>query len=742
MLLRLASLLALVGLSLPAAHAEECPAPAAADCCAPDGGEAAVRPTGRTPKLPRDTKAPIEITSESASLTRDGDATLEGRVVVRQGDREITAESAVYNQDTGEFSVSGDVVYREPDLRVKGGAGSWSSDVGAKLGGAEFELPSRPARGSAREIAVSPDGVLTLKRVRFTTCPVGRDDWMLKAARITIDPDAEQGTGRNVRLHFMGVPVLYTPFISFPVTAARKSGFLFPDFGRSSKGGFEFATPYYFNLAPNYDLVLTPRLMTRRGVQGAGEFRYLTRTSRGTLEGDFLPDDDLAGRDRSYAHLVHRTDFLDSLRLSIDAANASDGNYFEDFRLGPENTSISYVDRRATLSYRSSHVRADALVQNYQTIDQSIERLVRPYSRLPQVVTRGDWPLAGRFHASYDAEFVNFDRDAGVTGVRVDVAPRLSWVLRGPGYFVSPSVSYRYTYYDLEDTAPGADDTPSRSLPVAALDAGLFFDRNSGSGRYLQTLEPRVLYSYVPYRNQDALPIFDTGLPDLSMTQLFRTNRYLGPDRASDANQVAIGATTRIIDNRTGRQRLSAMIGQIHYFEAPRVALPGERVPHKNSSDLVAQMSVAVYRHWHLDWAQQWARGDTDTGRREVNLQYRPGGGRLVNLGYRFREGNVEQWEAAAVWPISSRWRVFARNVHSLRDHKAIETFGGIEYSSCCWRARVIGRRYVSNRTGERDTAIALQVELLGLSSARKSSDAFLEHTVRGYSRDLSTPLP
>ena len=314
MLLRIASLLALVGLSLPAARAEQCPAPAPADCCKP--ADAAPVQERKTPKLPRDTKAPIEITSESASLTRAGDATLEGKVVVRQGDREITAESALYNQETGDFSVTGDVIYREPDLWIKGGTGSWSSDIGAKVGDAEFELPKRPARGSAKEISVSPDGILSLKRVRFTTCPVGRDDWMLKAARITIDPNAEQGTGRNVRLDFMGVPVLYTPYISFPVTAARKTGFLFPDIGRSSKGGFEFATPYYFNLAPNYDLVVTPRLMTRRGVQGAGEFRYLTRTSRGTLEGDFLPGDDLAGGNRSYARLVHVTDFTDSLRLN------------------------------------------------------------------------------------------------------------------------------------------------------------------------------------------------------------------------------------------------------------------------------------------------------------------------------------------------------------------------------------------------------------------------------------------
>ncbi len=740
---RIIALLALVGAALPAV-AQECPSDR--NCCG-----AAQRPGAGTttapadaPPAPRDNDpdALIEIASDSASVTRAGDASVRGQVVLRQGDRRITAESASYDSDTGDFAVEGDVVFSEPDLTVRGSSGSWRSAVGARIGGAKFELPRRPARGEASEIRVAPDGDLTLTKVRFTTCPVGRDDWMLKAARITIDQQAQQGTGRNVRLDFQGVPILYTPYISFPVGDARKSGFLFPNFGRSAKYGFDFSVPYYFNLAPNYDLTVTPRLMTQRGLQVGAEFRYLTRTSRGTLTGDYLPSDNVADRDRSYARLVNVTDFTDSLRLSVDAANASDSLYFEDFSLGIDQTSIAYVDRRATLAWRGEHVRAGALVQNYQTIDQSIDRLVRPYTRLPQLVSSGLWRLGGGLRLSYDAEAVNFDRDQGVTGVRFDAMPQLSWPLRGAGWFVTPAAGYRYTLYDLRRTAVGADRSPDRRLPFASLDAGLAFERRSASGRWLQTLEPRALYSYVPYRDQDDLPVFDTGVPDLSLTQLFRTNRYLGRDRVADANQIAVGVTTRLIDSATGVQRLSAMLGQIYYFKTPRVVLPGETAPTGHTSDFIGQLSLSVYRHWHVDVAQQWNPRSHDTVRHEFNLQYRPGGGRLLNFGYRYRKGSLEQFEAAAVWPFNDRWRVFGRNVYSLRDDAAIETFAGFEYTSCCWRARLMGRRYVSSRTGERDNAIVFQLELLGLSSVGKSSDAFLERTIRGYSRDFDRAGP
>jgi len=235
--------------------------------------------------------------------------------------------------------------------------------------------------------------------------------------------------------------------------------------------------------------------------------------------------------------------------------------------------------------------------------------------------------------------------------------------------------------------------------------------------------------------------VFDTGLPDLDLVQLFRPNRYVGADRVGDANQLAVGLTTRLIEGSSGRQYLAATLGQAFYFEPPRVALPGEQL-RENSSDLVAQLQLTAYRHWNVDFAMQWDPNASNTVRSLVNVQYRAAGNQLVSAGYRYNEGSIEQWEAAAVWPIKNAWQVYARRVYSLKDDKAIDTFLGFEYRSCCWRARVVARKYVSSRTGETDTSIALQLELNGLSSVGVPADAFLERSIRGYSRDPAAPLP
>ena len=336
--------------------------------------------------------------------------------------------------------------------------------------------------------------------------------------------------------------------ISFPVGDARKSGFLFPSFGNSDKSGFEIGVPYYFNLAPNYDLTLTPFLLSRRGFGLGMDYRYLTERSHGKFGTDYLPGDDLANRDRRLSTLMHQTNFTDRLRLDADLADASDSRYFEDFGLGPDGTSITFLDRRVQLSWLGDGWRLDGRVQDHQVIDVTVDPLDRPYSRLPQVAFTGLWPLPAGFEASFDAETAWFERETGVTGLRADAMPRIAWGLRGPGYHLEPSAAWRVTGYELSDTAPAADDSPHRSAPILSLDSGLVFERQSGErDQFVHTLEPRLRYTWIPFRDQDDLPIFDTALPDLNLVQLFRTNRYVGADRLGDANELAAGLTTRLI---------------------------------------------------------------------------------------------------------------------------------------------------------------------------------------------------
>jgi LPS-assembly protein len=272
-------------------------------------------------------------------------------------------------------------------------------------------------------------------------------------------------------------------------------------------------------------------------------------------------------------------------------------------------------------------------------------------------------------------------------------------------------------------------------LPIASVDGGLFFERASGSrGQRRITLEPRLMYVYVPYRNQSALPVFDTAEPDLNWVELFRANRYVGPDRVGDANRVSMGVTTQLFGSENGTRYLSATLGQTFYFQTPRVTLPGEPPRGSKSSDLIAQLELKAYKDWSVDLGMQWDHQDSRAEKSEVRLQYRPDSKHVVNLGYRYQRDRLEQADISAAWPIADRWSLYSRVLFSLRDSESIEKFAGFEYSSCCWGVRAVARNYVSRRSGERDTGIYLQLELKGLSNVGLAADAFLERAIRGYS--------
>jgi LPS-assembly protein len=755
----------------------------------------------------------IHIDSDDAVLGADGTAVLKGRVTVRQDERTVAADQVTYDSTTGRITVKGAVDFLDPKIKVRGDAGSYVPDGGGTFEQANFQLLDRNGRGKARDVDVRPDGTVSLSNVRYTSCPVGNEDWVLEASKLHLDTKGQEGVARNVTMRFKDVPVFYTPYISFPLGDQRKSGVLFPSFGHSGNNGYEFQAPYYFNLAPNYDLTLTPGILSARGFQLAENFRFLTHSSHGEVDGTFLPNDKKQNGDRSYLRITDTTDFRHGLRFDADIANVSDSSYFQDFAVGSDATSVTYLERRAEVLYYDDIWRARGELQNFQTIDIAVAPEDRPYSRVPRIEASALYPIVGNFEFALESEAVNFLRvhdNPNPSGVRVNLAPEIRWSQRTPGYFFEPAAGFDFTQYQLQDVQPGLPSAPTRALPYARLDTGLVFERDADShGKRTQTLEPRILYSYVPYRNQDELPIFDTGIPDLNLTELFRTNRYVGSDRIGDANQVALALTTRLFDHESGAQYLSATIGQIRYFHIPRVALPQDPfgvlgtpqasllmapvnplsipgalgtlrgqaftypgqyrtygsavspysaypylanptgqaviVPGQSegafpASDIVGEVVLTGYKHLSVNLDYQWNPYTSKTEKSEVSVQYRPDPGRVINLGYRFQDGILKQWDGSFAWPIAEHWNTVGRWVYSLQDHQTIEQVAGIEYKSCCYRIQLVQRRYVSNRFGGLDTSIALQLELTGLSSVGKRADSFLERSIRGYStRDPNT---
>ncbi len=669
-------------------------------------------------------------------------ASMTGGVLLRRGDKLAGADSAIFDPDDRAMLLQGDVRYEDPGTQILSDSAEFSYDSGRIIfRGAEFTLGQSNARGSADNLLINQQGQLQLDKVSYTTCPPGSKDWELQADDIDLDTQSGVGTARGMKLRFKNIPILWAPYLSFPISDARKSGILTPEIGSSDRGGSEFRMPYYWNIAPNYDATITPRFMSERGLQLQTEFRYLTQANEGVVAAQYLHEDDQTNDARHLLSVDHQTLFRHGWRNQIEYREVSDNQYFEDLGGSLSSSSITQLNRSLRFDWHTDTMSFFGQAQDYQTLDDAITPTEEPYRRLPQLLFNGYWPeqLMG-LATGIDAEVVNFDRDVGVTGWRLNVSPRLELPIERPGWFVTPAVALDYTMYNLSNTLPGEENDPSRSLPIASFDTGMILERTmtskSGSRR-IQTIEPRLLYVHIPNRDQDGLPVFDTIIPDLNLVQLFRKNRFLGIDRIGDTDQASIGITSRILDVSTGKELVSATIGQTRYFSDRQVTLPGESPADFESSDYIAEMRFLLYDNWNFDIGQQWGSGTSNTVRSEARLQYRPERNKILNLAYRFRRDSLEQGDVSLAWPIGRNWNVVGRYNYSFRDDEALEEFFGLEYESCCWGLRLVSRRFISTRDGTRDSSFGLQLVLKGMTSVGTGADKLLERGILGYSADL-----
>jgi LPS-assembly protein len=703
--------------------------------------------------------------SDSLSSTAAGETVLTGNVDVHFGTREIQADRLTYQRDSNTVNVSGAVRYRDPLVKLAGDSGHYGAD-GASFNHAQFEFLKQPGHGTAEQIALSPDNVVTLRHVTYTSCPQPRADWQIRARDLVLDTNTSRGVGHGATVDFEGVPIVYLPWISFPLSEARQSGFLFPDLGTSGRSGGSLGAPWYWNIAPNQDATFTPTYYTLRGAALGTEYRFLTEDSHGTLEANYLPSDRAYGSERNSVSVLDQTQLGWNTRLDVVAQSVSDAEYFEDFTLGSQSTSTPFLPRSIAVVHHDDIWNLKAQMTDYQTLDETLPVDERPYIQLPALSASALWaPLPWpALKTGFDGELVDFTRADGLAGWRLDARPQLGLDLTGPGYFLRPSVAWDYTRYALRDTDT-PDTNPSRSLPILDFDTGLQFERQGGADSpHNVTLEPRLMYVYIPYRDQSELPVFDSSIPDPNLIELFRPNRFVGLDRIGDANAVTLGLTTQVFESSSGVRFLSATIGQSYYLTPPRVTVPVQ-IPDTTgsttstttttttttttqattvsnaTSSLIGELILTAWRHWNLQIDVASNATLTGVERSEVTVQYLASTKQVANVSYRYEQGQLQQADVSTAWPIGGHWDAYARAVYSMLDRESIEDFAGFQYHGSCWGVRLVAQRSVSTRTGERDTGVSLQLELNGLSSVGSGVSAFLEQSIRGYSASSKSPL-
>jgi LPS-assembly protein len=766
--------------------------------------------------------SPLDVNADYGEVFENEISSYRGNVEITRADQHSFSNTAQYDTVSQTLDLQGEVYYSEDNLSIYSNSASLKlAQDQATLRNVQFINPSAPLRGRASAAYRESKVLSRYKDVAYTTCPPGNTDWVLHASDLKLNDATGKGAVKNAWLEFKGTPVFYSPYLSFPVDNRRLSGFLAPTFGSTQLSGFHFSAPYYWNIAPNYDATLRPRYFTKRGIMLAGDFRLLTPYSNSKLGLEFLPNDELRDTSRFLGSLKNTSHFGPYVSSNMDLNYVSDKEYFGELGNALSFPNFSHIRSIADLGYRNPDMGVSLVgrVENYQTIDKTLTGYNRPYRRLPEIDLNLDhtfnfMPLT----ANLDSEYVNFSHDDLVNAQRVNVKPSVSAPLQAEWGFLTPKVSIQHTDYQLSEknfvpppnVVPASwPNTVTRTLPIFSLDSGLTFERELGkAGSSMKhTLEPRLFYLYIPKKDQNNIPLFDTSLYDVWFSNLFRENRFSGTDRIQDANQITAALTTRLIDSETGLEKMKLNIGQIIYFQDREVTAPlrirnlpdfvtvpeqGFQMPIETDgvSPLIAELSSQFSDHWSGETGIQWNPENNDIVRGKAILHFVNEAEKILNLGFHYRRTDlvertllanssiwgpsVQAYNAALPsgvpsynpltdpnvlhstdlvqsdisfrWPLFNNWYAVGRWQYSWLYNKTQETFLGVEKENCCWRFRLIGRRYTNNintvnsavqqlAEGTSQTGLFFQIELKGLTGLGESLDQFFEQSIFGYQK-------
>ncbi len=745
--------------------------------------------------------APTDVTAEHVKSTDQTHYSLDGNVRLQRLDQLLRSDFLTFDSETTDYTADGNVRMQDRSLLLSADhAKGTVTPSTAYLTHVRYQLLQERGNGTAATVNETDPDHTRLTDASYSTCDVDDPQWHLHGSSMEMDHVEQRASGHNLVMYWGNVPFFWFPYLSVSLNNERETGFLTPSIGYSTRRGLQVGAPYYLNLAPNYDATITPELSTERGALFEGQFRYIDATTRVQFDGSFTPHDgnvagelsDIAAEQAAGAvqlqtplniptqrYRVRLQDFnyfSANWGAAVDINRVSDKQYFQDYGDELTTSATALLGSSAYINGRGEWWSASIGGDSTQITEPYLSEAFLPYERLPRATFQGEHAIFGTLAAGINAEYVDFRKGpfdvlqpgsttqftsvTALEGQRLDLYPYLAYPIETAGYFLRPELGVRYTTYDLSNvegyditnpTSPQfTQRSPSRTVPIFSVDAGLIFDRDANlfGQSFTQTLEPRIYYLRVPNRDQSNLPIFDTQLPTFDFPSLFRNNAFVGADRQSNANNLTLALTSRLIDTSTGDPLLSASIGQIHYFDPQRVQLPYVPEVDFSGSDYVAEVDLRLNDRWEIKWDQQYNPNSKvidpttamlidnmhHTDLSSISLEHRFAGDGVFNVSYRYRRGLLEQVDTAALYPLNDRWSLIGRYYYSLLDRQLLETFVGTEYDSCCVAMRVLLRRYI-NAIGQvkPNTGLYFEIEFKGLGSTGQRTENFLRRAILGY---------
>lgn len=652
------------------------------------------------------------------------------------GNHRLDVQTARFDQRENRFEFSGNVAYSGDAVRVRAAAALVDlNDEKFSFGTAEYALSDSLVRGSAASILLDgQQGLVQLEDVIYTSCLPGRSHWELRAGSIEVEQDSGFGRARRISLRLFDVPILYLPSLSFSARGTRKSGFLVPEIGSSSRRGAELDAPWYWNIAPNMDATLTPRYLSRLGFFAAADYRFITRNSSSRLNLGYLPNDKLRQRSRFDANIEMQARLSERWTITAGGRWVSDPYYIEDIGRGFWEQAQTHLRRELAAAYVGGNSNALLRVTGHQVVHPDVERLFRPHARVPEFRLRGRWPgLLPSVDARLRVESGWFEHAQRTSGARLHLEPQLLARHRVGPVGVTSSLAMMMTGYHVSEPFQSRYDTYYRVLPVASVDASSGLWRRFASRNLDVILRPRKMLSFIPTVNQDYLPVFDTIIPDFNYVQLFRPNRYLGFDRVGDSVHLSAGVQGVLQRSSDGKELMRFTLGQRYNFRGRSVSLEGMSSLEDAASDYIAEFAYGLGQDWWVDMRYLWDAEIHAASRSEVAVTYRRNPRRSVRLAYRSRWARTENLDLAFRWAVSDRWTAVGRYNYSFAEEIELERYVGFEYESCCISVALLWRRHVERDAFLGGASVYLQVTLKGLASLGGDARQMIERGMLGY---------
>ncbi|CAN7605890.1 LPS-assembly protein LptD [Pseudoduganella sp. LjRoot289] len=700
-----------------------------------------------------DKDAPTIIRAEDIDGRPERELNLGRDVELVRDKTRVTADVACFRQVEDELEARGHVkIWRfgdyytgdEVKLNLESGKGYMLNPT--------YRLEANAAQGKAQRVNFLNEDEAVVIDGTYSTCQGPNPDWYLKSSTLNLDSGRDVGVAGKTIVYFKNVPIIGTPAMSFSLSGARRSGWLPPIPGFGSKGRAELTVPYYFNIAPNRDLTLFPRLIARRGIQLGAHARYIGETDAGSYAGDtfveYLPNDKQANADRWMFTSSHTQAIARDWSFGWNVRAASDENYPNDFSKTVSGSAERQLLRELRTDYRGEFWSLSARVQKYQVLQDPAAAtdptlfVSRPYDRLPAInFQAARYDVAG-FDWQFSSELTSFWHPTLTRGNRLVAVPQVSYPIIGPSFFITPKLMLNAAAYQLDPNGTLEGKSLTRAVPTMSLDSGLVFERDTKLfGRAAtQTLEPRLFYVRTPYRDQKEFPNFDTAVATFNFSQIFSENRFVGADRVSDANQVTAAVVSRFLE-ASGAERLRLAFGQRFYFSDQRVQLNATTPTRDAKSDILLAATGVVSDTWFIDSAVQYNPSDSRVISSSYTARWMPGPKKVLNMGYRYLRDPVSNTdviknvEFSSQWPLSMRWFGVGRISYSMKDKKILESLVGLEYNGDCWVFRMGAQRFVTTAK-EASTPIFFQLELNGLSKFGVGSPLeALRNSIPGYQR-------